>query len=91
MSKEQFELLISKLDILIKMAAASAFQGKSTAQIALILSALGFPNKEIATILGTTAAYVGKVKYEAKKEKENEERERRKKEEKKAKAPKPSE
>jgi hypothetical protein len=68
MSKEQFEQLISKLDALIKITAANAFQGKPIAEVALLLSDFGFQNKEIASMLGTTPAYVGKVKYEASKE-----------------------
>jgi hypothetical protein len=67
MSKEQFEQLISKLDVLIKVTAANAFKGKSKEESILALSELGFGNTEIAVILGTTANYVGKVKSEAKK------------------------
>jgi predicted transcriptional regulator len=89
MSKEQFDRLINKLDMLIKITVASAFQGKSKAQIAVILSELGFQNVEIAQLLVTTPAYINKVKYLAKKAKEKEERERRKKEGKKAKAKQP--
>jgi len=68
MSKEQFEQLMSKLDALIKITAVNASRGKSIAEIALLLSDLGFKNVEIASILGTTPAYIGKVKYEAGKE-----------------------
>ena len=68
MSKEQFEQLLSRLDTLIKITAIDAFQGKSRADVVRILSELGFQNKDIAMILGTTAAYVAKVKYEFKKQ-----------------------
>lgn len=67
MSKEQFERLLSKLDTLIKVSAASAFHGKSKEESILILSDLDFGPTEIAKVLGTTPAYVNKVKYEAKK------------------------
>jgi hypothetical protein len=69
MSKEQFEQLMNKLDTLIKVTAASAFQGKSTTDSIVFLADLGLGNTEIASILGTTAAYVNKVKYESKKAK----------------------
>ncbi len=66
-SKEQFEQLMNKFDTLIKITAANAFQGKSMAESICFLADLGFGNTEIACILGTTPAYVNKVKYEAKK------------------------
>jgi transcriptional regulator len=68
MSKEQFEQLVSRLDTLIKISAINAFQGKSRADVVRILSELGFENKDIAMILGTTAAYVANVKYEFRKQ-----------------------
>jgi hypothetical protein len=69
MSKEQFEQLMSKLDALIKMTAVNISQGKSIAEVALLLSDFGFQNKEIATILGTTPHYIGTVKLRGKKAK----------------------
>jgi len=68
MSDKQFEQLMNKLDALIKITAVNVSQGKSIAEVALLLSDFGFQNKEIASILGTTPAYINKVKYEAKKE-----------------------
>jgi hypothetical protein len=73
MSKEQFERLMDKLDALIKMTAVNVSQGKTIAEVALLLSDFGFQNKEIATILGTTPHYIGTVKYEAGKEKKDRE------------------
>jgi hypothetical protein len=70
MSNEQFKQLMNKLDTLIKVTAANAFQGKSITESINFLADLGFGNTEIASILGTTPAYVNKVKYEAKKAKE---------------------
>jgi transcriptional regulator len=70
MSNEQFEKLMDKLDTLIKVTAASAFQGKSMTDSIVFLADLGLGNSEIASILGTTPAYVNKVKYEAKRAKE---------------------
>ncbi|MEM3697098.1 MAG: hypothetical protein QXQ94_06315 [Candidatus Bathyarchaeia archaeon] len=73
MSREQFEQIVSRLDTLIKITAINAFQGKSRADVVRILSELGFKNKDIAMILGTTTAYVAKVKYEFKKQRKKEE------------------
>jgi len=83
MSKEQFEQLIEKLDTLIRITTASAFRDKTKEESILILSDLGFQPKEIAPMVGTTPAYVHKVKHEAKKEKEK--GKKKKEEEKKAK------
>jgi hypothetical protein len=63
MSEEQFSQVINRLDTLIKITAINAFQGKSRQDVVLILSSLGFSNKDIAMILGTTSMYVAKVKY----------------------------
>lgn len=76
MSKEQFERLMDKLDALIKMTAVNVSQGKTIAEVALLLSDFGFQNKEIATILGTTPHYIGTVKYEAEKKKKDKEAKR---------------
>lgn len=73
MSNEQFEKLMDKLDALIKITAVNVSQGKTIAEVALLLSGFGFQNKEIAAILGTTPHYVGTVKYEAGKEKKTKE------------------
>jgi hypothetical protein len=73
MSKEQFERLMDKLDALIKITAVNVSQGKTIAEVALLLSDFGFQNREIATILGTTPHYIGTVKYEAGKEKKSKE------------------
>jgi hypothetical protein len=63
MSNEQFEQLMNRLDTLIKITAINAFQGKSMAEVVRILSDLGFQNKDIAMVLGTTPSYVAQVKY----------------------------
>lgn len=68
MSHEQFEQLLSKLDTLIKISVINAFQGKSRAEVISILADLGFGNKEIATVLGTTPSYVANVRHMTKKQ-----------------------
>jgi hypothetical protein len=70
MSKEQFEKLMHKFDALIKITAVHVSQGKTIAEVAILLSDFGFQNKEIATILGTTPHYIGTVKVRAKQEKQ---------------------
>lgn len=67
-NKEQFGKLIEKLDILVKVTAAS-FRGEKLTEGIIFLSDLGFTAKEVAQILGTTDGYVGNVKSEAKKPK----------------------
>jgi len=79
MSREQFEQLMNKLDTLIKVTAASSLQGKTMTDSIGFLADLGFGNSEIAGILGTTPAYVNKVKYETKKSKKKGEKKRKKK------------
>jgi hypothetical protein len=68
MSNEQFEKMMNRLDTLIKITAINAFQGKSISDVVRILSDLGFQNRDIAMILGTTNAYVANVKYEIKRQ-----------------------
>ena len=74
MSKEQFELLMSRLDTLIKITAIDAFQGKSRMEVVRILSDLGFYSRDIAMILGTTVGYVAKVRYESKRKQRKKEK-----------------
>lgn len=66
--QQQFEQIMNRLDTLIKITAISAFQGKSMVDVVNILADLGFQNKDIAMILGTTPAYVANVRYSLKKQ-----------------------
>lgn len=68
MSKTQNDPIVEKLNTLIKITMLTAFKEESKEEKILLLSDLGIQNQEIAEILGTTANYVGKVNYEAKKE-----------------------
>lgn len=70
MSDEQFKEMMAKLDTLIKITASNVFQGKPLTDSIIFLSNLGIGNNEIANILGTSASYVGNIKYEAKKGKQ---------------------
>ena len=67
MSEKQFDELLKKMDILIKITAANVFQGKKMKKGILFLSDLGLPSKEVANVLGTTDGYVRNVKSGAKK------------------------
>jgi hypothetical protein len=70
MSEQQFNKMMEKLDVLIKITAANVFQGKPMADAIVFLANLDFGNTDIANILGTTPAYVNKVKCGAKKGKQ---------------------
>jgi hypothetical protein len=69
MSEEQLSKILNRLDTLIRITAINAFQGKSRPEVVYILSSLGFSNKDIAVILGTTNLYVANVRYSLKKQK----------------------
>ncbi|MEM3458974.1 MAG: hypothetical protein QXN36_00075 [Candidatus Bathyarchaeia archaeon] len=73
-NEKQFDELSNKLDILIKVTAASVFKDKPISDGILFLSDLGMQSSEIAKVLGTTPAYVNKVRYEAKKYKKKKEK-----------------
>jgi hypothetical protein len=68
-NEKQFGELSRKLDTLIKVTAASIFKDKPISDGILFLSDLGMQPSEIAKVLGTTPAYVNKVRYEARKHK----------------------
>ena len=68
MEQQQFEELLKRLDILIKISIINAFQDKSRTDVIRILSDSGFANRDIASILGTSPAYVANVRSELKKE-----------------------
>jgi predicted glycosyltransferase len=73
-SEKQFEQMMNRLDTLIKITAISAFQGKSMIDVISILSELGFGNKDIAMILGTSPAYVANVRSALKKKRAKKEK-----------------
>lgn len=55
MTKEQFEAISRKLDLLVRMSALSHIADKKRQEQIMMLSNAGFQPKEIADILGTTA------------------------------------
>lgn len=69
MNQEQFNKLIEKLDLLIKLNALSAVRDKPRIDSILFLADLGFGNVEIAQILGLSPKTVSNVKSENKKDK----------------------
>ena len=66
---EQFEQIVNRLDTLIKLTVISAFRDSSKVDIVRVLSDLGFSNKDIASILGSTPGYVANVRSALKKQK----------------------
>jgi len=72
MSEKQFEVLSNKLDILIKLTAMNALKDKNLTEQVRILSEIDLPNKQIATILGTTPEIVHSLKGRLKKRKARE-------------------
>lgn len=58
MSKPQFDILVEKLDILIKLTAINVLKDKNKTEQVEFLTNLGFQPKEIALIVGTTRGTV---------------------------------
>jgi hypothetical protein len=58
MSKPQFDMLVEKLDILIKLTAMNVLRDKNKTEQIGFLTSLGFQPKEIALIVGTTKGTV---------------------------------
>jgi hypothetical protein len=69
MEQKQFEELLKRLDILIKLNIINTFQGKSRTEVIRILTDIGYGNQDIASIIGTSPAYVANVRSEMKKDK----------------------
>ena len=69
MDSTQFNELMQKIDILIKLTTANVIKGKSKTDQILFLSDLGFDNKQIADIVGTTSLTVRVTKSSHKKKK----------------------
>lgn len=74
MDETQFNELMRKMDILIKLASFDAMKGRSKTDQILRLSDLGFDNKEIAEIVGTTSLTVRVTKSTRKKKKSRKKR-----------------
>ena len=69
MSDDQFEKLLSRLDMLIKITIAGTFRDKTKEESILLLSDLGFKPNDIAPLLDTTSPYIRNVKSQANKAK----------------------
>jgi hypothetical protein len=69
MNDTQFEKMMTKLDLLIKITASNIFKDKPLNDSIVFLIKLGFGNTDIAEILGTTYSYVANVRTDSKKEK----------------------
>jgi len=69
MDSTQFNELMKKMDTLIKLLTANVIKGKSKTDQILFWSDLGFDNKQIADIVGTTPLTVRVTKSSNKKKK----------------------
>ncbi len=69
MEPKQFEELIKRLDVLIRLNIINTFQDKSTSEVIRILADIGYSNQDIASISGTTYAYVANVRSSMRKTK----------------------
>lgn len=67
MNREETDLIVQKLNTLIKITMASAFKDASKEEKILILLEIGIPRLEIAEIVGCNVQYVDNVKSQAKK------------------------
>jgi len=67
-NKEKPDLVVEKLNTLIKITMASAFKDSSKEERILALLDIGIPRLEVAEIVGTKVQYVDNVKHQAKKD-----------------------
>jgi hypothetical protein len=67
LNKEETDLIVQKLNTLIKITMASAFKGSSKEEKILALLEIGIPRLEIAEIIGCNVQYVDNVKSQARK------------------------
>lgn len=70
MRDDQFEKLLSRLDMLIKITIAGTFRDKTKEESILLLSDLGFKPNDIAPLLDTTPPYIRNVKSQSNKAKQ---------------------
>lgn len=55
MDEKLIQLLVAKIDVIIKLMALGITEGKSQTEQIMLLSSAGFKPKEIAQTLGTTS------------------------------------
>jgi len=67
MNEEQFEKLISKIDILIKINASVILNKKSLKEQVLFLNSIGLSLTEIASMVGKKPTDIGQYLYRKKK------------------------
>jgi len=68
MDAQQFKQLSDKMDIIIKLLALNAVEGKELKNQVSILSAFGFQPKQIADMLGKTPDHVRVILHRLRKE-----------------------
>jgi DNA-directed RNA polymerase specialized sigma24 family protein len=72
MDEEQFATIVLKLDMIIKLQAVSAAQGKSLREQVAMLSSLNLSPKQIADILGKTPNHISVILYEIRRKADSE-------------------
>lgn len=70
MRDDQFEKLLNRLDMLIKITIAGTFRDKTKEESILLLSELGFKPNDIAPLLDTSPPYIRNVKSQTNKAKQ---------------------
>ena len=68
MDERQFEQLLGKIDVAIKLLAMSVVEGKPLKQQVLMLSSFGLQPKQIASILGKTPNHIRVILHGIRKE-----------------------
>jgi len=65
----QFEVIVSKLDSVLKILAINATQGKNLKEQVALLNSLGFQPRQIADMLGKTPNHISVTLHDLRKEK----------------------
>ncbi len=68
MDERQFDQLLGKIDVAIKLLAMSVVEGKPLKQQVLMLSSFGLQPKQIASILGKTPNHIRVILHGIRKE-----------------------
>ena len=75
MDEQQFKQLSCKIDVIIKLLALNAVEGKELKNQVLILSSFGFQPKQIADMLGKTPNHISVILHGLRKERDEAEKE----------------
>lgn len=73
MNDDQFQIMDSKIDVIIKLLAIGATKDKSLKEQVAILSSAGLQPKQIGAMLGKTSHHISVIIHDLKKEQSAEE------------------